>query len=270
MYSDSIYVTLNDGNKYKAEIIGQDYRNDIAVLKIPITISNSLLFSPRYLEFPSFECNWMHDCNDINHIDVNIGDQVFALGFPDILLAPARGVNPIIFSEGTISNLNYLFSTPDVGNHQVMVIDNKIFHGNSGGALLDKYGRLIGITEGGDEERSGFNWAIPYNIVIQSILNILANHDKGAKCAIAPASETDPSHFTHTFNQYCSNNYKPVESTGMWQPIGSGQISKTSQLVNQNIYPDVPKSNTAPTGGNGKPNNNNPVCGIISILKIPC
>ena len=56
-------------------------------------------------------------------------------------------------------------------------IDTAIYSGNSGGGLFDSEGRLIGITNAGDDEDQNINFAIPIEIVKNAVENILYYSD---------------------------------------------------------------------------------------------
>ncbi len=66
------------------------------------------------------------------------------------------------------------------GNTQdVLRIDTAIYSGNSGGGLFDLEGRLIGITNGGNQEDQNINYAIPIQVVRGSVDNILFHASDG-------------------------------------------------------------------------------------------
>ena len=117
--SDSIKVTTYDGTSYDAQLIGYDESNDIAVLKV--------------------------DANDLTPVvlgdsdSVSVGDSVVAIGNPlgELTFSLTTGVvsaldRPVTFSTGSTMNL--------------IQTDCAINSGNSGGALFNLYGEVIGIT----------------------------------------------------------------------------------------------------------------------------
>lgn len=70
--------------------------------------------------------------------------------------------------------------TFNTGNTQdVLRIDTAIYSGNSGGGLFDLEGKLIGITNGGNEEDQNINYAIPLQVVRGSVDNILFHASDG-------------------------------------------------------------------------------------------
>ena len=80
------------------------------------------------------------------------GEQVFAIGSPE-------GFDNTI-SEGLVSNPNRI-----LGGQKRIQISVPISHGSSGGALIDKSGKVIGITSGGWYEGQNLNLAIPISVI---------------------------------------------------------------------------------------------------------
>jgi serine protease DegS len=134
---NSLRVTteLYDGRKFIAQLIGIDKGTDLAVLKIQ---DDEILF-------PSIE---IEDSDKLN-----IGDIVLAIGNP-------YGLGQSV-SMGIVSATGREFDNPYSNYIQT---DASINRGNSGGALIDSKGRLIGIntlirsSSGGSE---GIGLAIP-------------------------------------------------------------------------------------------------------------
>ena len=138
--ADEIVVTLpNDEKEYKAKIIGQDSKTDLAVVKI----------EAKELQVAKFG-------DSSNLLE---GDLVFAIGNP-------FGVGETI-TQGIISALN----KNNVGLNQYenfIQTDASINPGNSGGALVDSRGALIGINSAilsKTGANNGVGFAIPSNMV---------------------------------------------------------------------------------------------------------
>ena len=72
-------------------------------------------------------------------MDAALGGKVYSAGFPDLI---NMGMD-IKVTEGIISSVSFL---KDPSKFQISC---PITSGNSGGALLDEHGNLIGITQGG-------------------------------------------------------------------------------------------------------------------------
>ena len=154
--SNSIKVTTYDGTSYDAQLIGYDESNDIAVLKI--------------------------DASDLTPVvlgdsdTLNVGDSVVAIGNPlgELTFSLTTGVvsaldRPVTLSTGTTMNL--------------IQTDCAINSGNSGGALFNLYGEVIGITNakysssGSSSEASidNIGFAIPIDQVRSIFESIITN-----------------------------------------------------------------------------------------------
>lgn len=139
--ADKISITLNDKRTYNAKIIGTDPSTDLALIKV----------DQANLPFLAFG----------NSDDVYIGDWVLAVGNPfnltstvtaGIVSAKARNINIL----GARSAIESFIQTDAVVNK-----------GNSGGALVDVSGKLVGINAAiasGTGYYNGYSFAIPANI----------------------------------------------------------------------------------------------------------
>ena len=137
--SKNIQVTLNDGRKFSAKVIGTDPETDVALVKIdatnlePITLADS--------------------------DSAQVGDVVLAVGDP-------FGIGTTV-TEGIISAKNRTRVTNAEADEDFIQTDAAINPGNSGGALVDIQGRLIGINtsilsrSGGNQ---GIGFAVPSNL----------------------------------------------------------------------------------------------------------
>ncbi len=137
-----ITVTLNDKRVYEATIVGTDPSSDLALIRI----------EEKGLPFLTYG----------NSDDVKIGEWVLAVGNPfnltstvtaGIVSAKARNIN-ILGSQGAIESF--------------IQTDAAVNSGNSGGALVNTRGELIGINAAiasGNGYYTGYSFAIPVNIV---------------------------------------------------------------------------------------------------------
>ncbi len=151
--SNSITATLYSGDSYEAELIGYDDSNDIAVLKIaaedltPVTIGSS--------------------------DSLNIGDTVIAIGNPlgELTFSLTQGVVSALDRDVTLSN----------GVTMALIqTDCAINAGNSGGALFNMYGEVIGITNAkysgnsmGEASIDNIGFAIPIDSVANIVMSIV-------------------------------------------------------------------------------------------------
>ncbi|MEC9123238.1 MAG: trypsin-like peptidase domain-containing protein, partial [Verrucomicrobiota bacterium] len=141
---EEVTVKLVDKKEYEAKIIGFDRSTDIAVLKID---------SPDALPYVTLA----------NSDFLEVGDVVFAVGNP---LGIGMTVTMGIVSATRKSELGIL---RDEGSYENFIqTDASINRGNSGGALLDAKGRLIGINTAIISQTGasiGIGLAIPVNMV---------------------------------------------------------------------------------------------------------
>ena len=145
--ASNITVELLDGSKTQARIVGIDRETDLAVLKI----------EPDNIDLPTIEIG--------NSDALLIGDVVLAVGNP-------YGLGQSV-SMGIISATGREFNNPYSNYLQT---DASINKGNSGGALIDTQGKLVGIntlirsSSGGSE---GIGLAIPSVTVLQIINDLI-------------------------------------------------------------------------------------------------
>lgn len=139
--SSKLEVTLSDGSKWKAKLVGADPGNDLAVIKID---------APR-------ERLTVIPMGDSSTLEV--GQKVLAIGNP-------FGLGQTL-TTGIISSLGRSIRS-EAGSliEDVIQTDAAINPGNSGGPLLDSEGRIIGINSAIISPTGasvGIGFAIPVN-----------------------------------------------------------------------------------------------------------
>ena len=151
--SDSITVSLYDGTTYEAALIGYDESNDIAVLKV-----DGQGLSPVILG---------------DSENLNVGDSVVAIGNP-------LGELTFSLTSGTISAMDRQVTMSTGVTMNLMQTDCAINSGNSGGALFNLYGEVIGITNAKYSSSSSseasidnIGFAIPINHVRKIVDSII-------------------------------------------------------------------------------------------------
>jgi Do/DeqQ family serine protease len=148
---ESFKVTLKDGREFPARVIGADPKTDVAVIKIEATALPVLT---------------MADSEKLR-----VGDIVFAVGDP---LDVGETVTMGIVSAKGRNNLGLL---DDVHGYENFIqTDAAINLGNSGGALLDAKGRLIGINSAiisPSRGNIGIGFAIPVNLASSVMLSLI-------------------------------------------------------------------------------------------------
>ena len=136
--ADKVVITLNDKRQYIATIVGTDPSTDLALLKIEEADLPYLIFG--------------------NSDAIQVGEWVLAVGNPfnltstvtaGIISAKARNIN-ILGSQTSIESF--------------LQTDAVVNRGNSGGALVDTKGKLVGINAAiasGTGYYTGYSFAIP-------------------------------------------------------------------------------------------------------------
>jgi serine protease Do len=151
-FADEVTVTLSDERKYKARVQGTDPRTDLAVLKIDAT------------DLPAIRKG--------NSDDLKIGEWVLAIGNPFSLRTTVTA--GIVSAKGKKLGIN---ETQDAIESFIQT-DAVVNPGNSGGALVDAQGRLVGInsaiqTHTGSYE--GYSFAIPVNLMSKIVDDLIKN-----------------------------------------------------------------------------------------------
>ena len=152
----SITVSTYDGTKYDAKLIGYDESNDVAVLKIDATGLTPAVIG--------------------DSDKLNVGDSVVAIGNP---------LGELTFSEtsGIVSALNREVTMSNNTTMDLIQTDCAINSGNSGGALFNMYGEVVGITNAKYSSSSSsssasidnIGFAIPINQVYGIVTSIIEN-----------------------------------------------------------------------------------------------
>ena len=156
--ADKIEVVLNNNKTYNAEVIGKDPTTDLALLKI----------DEKGLAFISYG----------NSDEVKIGEWVLAVGNPFNLTSTVTA--GIVSAKGR--NINAIDGDPNKGQYSIesfIQTDAAVNPGNSGGALVNTDGLLVGINTAiasNTGSYTGYSFAIPVNIV-RKVMNDL--HDFG-------------------------------------------------------------------------------------------
>lgn len=146
--ASDLEITLNNRKKYKAKLIGSDVKNDIALLKI-----ESIEPLP-YIPFSDSD-------------NLKIGEWVLAVGNPYNLTSTVTA--GIVSAKGRDLQGN---SATD----SFIQTDAAVNSGNSGGALVNTRGELVGINTAISSKTGsyiGYSFAVPSNITKKIIDDIL-------------------------------------------------------------------------------------------------
>ncbi|TAG28230.1 MAG: PDZ domain-containing protein [Burkholderiales bacterium] len=189
--ADEIEVTLNDGRKAKAKIIGTDPETDLALLKIDLDKLPVIVLG--------------------NAESMQVGDQVLAIGNP-------FGLGQTV-SAGIVSAL---------GRNQLGIntfenfiqTDAAINPGNSGGALVDVNGNLLGINTA-IYSRSGGSMGIGFAIPVSTarmVMDGLVKDGQVTRGWIGVEPQELTQELAETFNlKTAGGNLQGVIITGVLQ-----------------------------------------------------
>lgn len=141
-FADEFEVTLHDNREFKARLVGRDPDTDMAVIKIDAK------------ELPAIEIG--------NSDEVKVGEWVLAVGNPfDLTSTVTAG---IVSAKGR--DINIIKGGKAI--EAFIQTDAAVNPGNSGGALVDVEGHLIGINSAIATPNgvfAGYSFAIPVNLV---------------------------------------------------------------------------------------------------------
>jgi Do/DeqQ family serine protease len=152
--ADELNITLANKKTYKGTVVGTDVSSDLAVVKIDATQLPFLVYG--------------------NSDDAKLGQWVLAIGYPlnldvtvtaGIVSAKSRNIG-INSRNGQVKNAVESFIQTDAA----------VNPGNSGGALINTNGELIGINSAiasPTGSYAGYSYAIPVNIVKKAVNDII-------------------------------------------------------------------------------------------------
>lgn len=152
--SSTITVRLFNGESLDAVLVGYDKSNDIAVLKVEAEDLTPVILG--------------------DSDNMNVGDSVVAIGNP-------LGELTFSLTAGAVSALDREITMSNGSTMNLIQTDCAINSGNSGGALFNLYGEVIGITNakysssGGEASIDNIGFAIPINDVWSMIESIIEN-----------------------------------------------------------------------------------------------
>jgi Do/DeqQ family serine protease len=153
--ASEIRIVLNDGSTYEAEVAGEDRSTDLALLKVDAE------------GLPTIDYG--------NSDEVEVGEWVLAVGNPFNLTSTVTA--GIVSAKGRNIDLR----RRDPGEEffpieSFIQTDAAVNPGNSGGALVDAEGRLVGINTAiasNTGSYTGYSFAIPVNIVKKVVKDLV-------------------------------------------------------------------------------------------------
>lgn len=150
--ADEITITLTNKKTYKATLVGADPSSDLAVLKIEEKGLPYLVYG--------------------NSDEAKLGQWVLAIGYP--LNLDVTVTAGIVSAKSRSININEKQSSTPV--ESFIQTDAAVNPGNSGGALINTNGELIGINSAiasPTGSYAGYSYAIPVNIVKKVVSDIV-------------------------------------------------------------------------------------------------
>ena len=152
--ADTIYIRLQDSRTLEAQIVGFDKESDLAVLKV--------------------DAEDLHVIPQVPKTGLRVGDVVMAIG------------NPLDLGQTITQGIVSRISRNNLANYFDFIQTDAVLHpGNSGGALVDSNGYLVGITNANFTTRGptgrglstveGINFAVPYDVVKKVMEEIIVS-----------------------------------------------------------------------------------------------
>lgn len=154
--ADEINITLTNKKSYKATLIGSDPNSDLAVLKIDGTKFPYILYG--------------------NSDEVKLGQWVLAIGYP--LSLDVTVTAGIISAKARSLQINQRNKNATSAIESFIQTDAAVNPGNSGGALINTDGQLVGINAAiasPTGSYAGYSYAIPVNLA-KKIVNDLIKY----------------------------------------------------------------------------------------------
>ncbi|MGH2616672.1 MAG: S1C family serine protease [Thermomicrobiales bacterium] len=157
--AQELMVALSDGTEVPATVVGSELMLDVAIIKLDLPAEEAV---PGIATFGDSSA-------------LRAGDQVIAIG-------NALGSFPNTVSEGTVNATGRAF--PSEGGLTTMLQhDAEIWHGNSGGPLLNLQGEVVGVNTAGigsgmmgiDSGRADMAFAVEGNTVCSAAAELLAS-----------------------------------------------------------------------------------------------
>ncbi len=185
----SISVTI-EGQSYDATLVGGDSSSDIAVIKAEL---NGALVTPMEVG---------------NSSDLVVGDWVMTLGSPlGLDQSASSGIVSALYRDTLMTG-----TTGSTIYTNLIQVDAAINGGNSGGALVNEKGQLVGINTlyangSGTESFSGIGFAIPGNYAVD-IANKVIKGERvthayiGLSCATVNAQNAQANHLSVSQGAY--------------------------------------------------------------------
>ncbi|MDE6005363.1 MAG: trypsin-like peptidase domain-containing protein [Oscillospiraceae bacterium] len=214
---DSYKIAMDDESEFDAVLIGSDNKTDLAVLKI-----NAKNLNPAVLG---------------NSDEVYVGENVIAIG------NPAGLANTV--TKGIVSAINRQVRADSNGFMMDCIqTDAAISPGNSGGALVNMYGQVIGITSskyasgyasGYEATYEGLGFAITINQALPVVQDLIENGYVSGRFRIGIV-------FMASNTEYASMQFQEMFGTEMPKKLENSlwvsEISEDCDIANTELQPN--------------------------------
>ena len=231
--ASAVTVTMYDGTTYDASLVGYDESNDIAVLKIDAAGLTPVILG--------------------DSDSLNVGDDVVAIGNPlgELTFSLTKGAVSALNRQVTLSTGSTGTGTSGSITMDLIQTDCAINSGNSGGALFNLYGEVIGITNAKYSSSSSSNsasidnigFAIPINHVrgiVESIIEkgYIAKPYIGVSVDSVSTAEQTKYNVPQGAVVMSVTDGSPAEQAGLQvgdiiTKAGDTEITGSSELVNK-------------------------------------
>ncbi len=208
----SVYLYGNETSSgaIDVEFFGGSSTYDIAILK-----GKNDAFKNDYVKAVTFA--------DSNNIVV--GQNAIAIGNP-----AAEGISAtsgIVSVDSETIEMTSITNSSEKVNMRVIRVDTAINSGNSGGGLFNDYGQLIGIVNAkiADTSIDNIGYAIPSNIVLNVIKNLLNNNGAVKKCLIGITTIIKESKLVY------ENGYLKIQETIEITDITSSSVADGNLMI---------------------------------------
>jgi putative serine protease PepD len=227
--AQSVTVKLGvDGKAQSAQVLAADASKDLALLKINATNSKPLTFGDSSA--------------------VQVGDNVFAIGNP-------YGLDHTLTS-GIISALDRDIDAPDgTPIKGAIQTDAALNPGNSGGALIDSQGKVIGVnsqiasasSNGGEAGNVGIGFAIPSDTVKAFVENpTSSSSSQGTQQQGEQQQQVDPSQVDPWGDQSGQGQDQQQQVDPQQQQVDPSQVDPWGDESGQDQQQQVDPSQVAP------------------------
>lgn len=203
---DSLLVKTSDGTFYDAELLIIDEKNDMAIIRIKNANGH---------KFPTIKFG--------NSDIMKVGQEVFAIGSPlGYEYTISQGIVAGIRDNEKVSFNDPVTYTPiEKSFEKVLQITAAISPGNSGGALFNRKGEVVGITTYTYSGYGNLNFAIAINSFVYFMNSVdLANIDNNEE------AKKKRQESLYSSNLRLANNYKQ-EATYNWLYVKQKDTMKT-------------------------------------------